>query len=210
MAVNDFNNQPTNLNFNAARLNDRAIDELIGLCKGVIADNVVTQSEAEFLQQWISDNRQVSDAWPANMIYKRVREMLQDGVLDSAEQKELLELLKDLTGGEHKAGSPSLSSSLPLCDPPPAISFAGETFCLTGKFVSGSRQKCEEAVTSRGGKTTKSPTKSTRYLIIGEVGSRDWIHSTHGRKIEKAIDLRSEGHDISIVSESHWLNSVTG
>ena len=47
----DSQSQPLNRRYNAARLSDRAIDELIGLSRGVIADGVVTQEEAEFLAQ---------------------------------------------------------------------------------------------------------------------------------------------------------------
>jgi hypothetical protein len=49
-------------------------------------------------------------------------------------------------------------------------------------------------------------TKDLNYLVIGEVGSRDWIHSTHGRKIEKAIDYNDRGCRIAIVTEQHWHN----
>lgn len=204
----DIDAQPLNRNFNAARLNDRVIDELIGLCKGVIADGVVSQPEAEFLQQWLRDNRQVSDTWPANMLYRRIGEFLADDVLDPEEQAELLTLLQDLTGGGHQAGAPSLASSLPLCDPPPALAFEGRVFCLTGKFVSGSRANMVALVESVGGAATSSPTKKVDYLVIGEVGSRDWIHSTHGRKIEKAMHLRDGGHGIAILSEEYLMDCL--
>ena len=45
----DKNGQPINKEFGAARLNDQGIDELIGLCKGILCDGSVVQGEAEFL-----------------------------------------------------------------------------------------------------------------------------------------------------------------
>jgi hypothetical protein len=48
------------------------------------------------------------------------------------------------------------------------------------------------------------------YLVIGEIGSRDWIHSTHGRKIEKAIDYSGRGCHIAIVAEQHWHGYLIG
>jgi hypothetical protein len=45
--------------------------------------------------------------------------------------------------------------------------------------------------------------------VIGEIGSRDWIHSTHGRKIEKAMDYNGRGCRIAIVGEQHWHGYLT-
>jgi hypothetical protein len=46
------------------------------------------------------------------------------------------------------------------------------------------------------------------YLIIGEIGSRDWIHSTHGRKIEKALEHNAGGARIAIIGEQHWFEQL--
>jgi hypothetical protein len=43
------------------------------------------------------------------------------------------------------------------------------------------------------------------YLVIGDIGNENWAHSTHGRKIEKAIAYNFSGCRIAIVSEEHWL-----
>jgi hypothetical protein len=46
-------------------------------------------------------------------------------------------------------------------------------------------------------------------LVIGEIGSQDWLHSTHGRKIEKAIEYNDTGAKIAIVPEKHWYECVS-
>ena len=202
----DPHGQPLVRRFSAARLNDRTIDELIGLSRGFLADGEINQSEAEFLLGWLEGNRQFCDQWPFNVLYQRVREMLADGILDHEEQSELIDLLMDLTG----CGQPvdkkvhSDSTSLPLCDPPPEIKFLEKVFCFTGKFIYGTRKECQGEVLSRGASIASSPTLKTQYLVIGQVGSTDWIHSTFGRKIEKAMDLREKGSGIGIVSEELW------
>ncbi|MCZ6503034.1 MAG: NAD-dependent DNA ligase, partial [Gammaproteobacteria bacterium] len=83
---------------NAGRVQDRLIDELIGISRGVIADGVVDEKEAIFIGQWIENHREIADSWPVNVLYVRLTEMLKDGVLSEDEQKELLETLRDLTG----------------------------------------------------------------------------------------------------------------
>jgi len=204
----DDDNQPIIKTFNAARLSDRKIDELIGLCKGVLSDGAVSEGEAIFLQQWLSTNKEISNLWPANIIYNRINEMLTDNILDPDEEKELLELLLEVTGGPTLNETiSSMSSTLPISTPDPLISYEKTVFCLTGKFITGSRKQCENIIKSRGGNTCSSPTKKTNYVVIGLIGSSDWIHSTHGRKIEKAVDLRDKGHDIHIITEELWANN---
>jgi hypothetical protein len=40
--------------------------------------------------------------------------------------------------------------------------------------------------------------------VIGVFASRDWYHTNYGRKIERAVELRAEGHPITNLSEEHW------
>jgi len=74
------------------------IDELIGVCRGVIADGIVDEREAIFIGQWIENHRDIADRWPVNILYARLTEMLKDGVLNRAEQEELLATLREITG----------------------------------------------------------------------------------------------------------------
>ena len=190
------------------RIQDRLIDELIGVCRGVIADGIVDEKEAIFLGQWIENHREIADRWPVNILYARVTEMLKDGILTVAEESELLMTLRDITGESSLFAEPNRSTTLPLDSPRPDIQFQGQTFCLTGRFVFGSTVDCEEVIAELGGKLTEAPTKSTDYLVIGEMCSPDWIHTTFGRSIEHAVELREQGTPIAIVSEEHWVNSL--
>ena len=201
MNSDDFNK------YNGARLNDRKIDELIGLCKGIIADGAIAEAEAEFLQQWLLNNKEVKDHWPANVIYSRIARMLLDNKMDDEEERELLVTLLDVTGGPTiQKNINSMSSTLPLCNPAPTVIFENRLFCMTGKFLVGTRAQVEATIESLGGMTTSNPTMKTHYLVIGSVGSADWVHSTHGRKIEEAIKYREKGKPISIISEEHWCS----
>ena len=149
----DGDGQPLSRRFNAARLSDRALDELIGLCRGVKIDGAVSTTEAEFLRKWIECNREHAGHWPANVLYARLTEMLVDQVLDHGEEHELLALLHDIVGGDLQVVErvASYSSTLPLNTPPPVISFRGQRFCMTGKFVFGTRKQCEAAILQLGG-----------------------------------------------------------
>lgn len=188
----------------AAAVRDRQVDELIGLVKGVLADGHVAEGEARFLLDWLTTNVDARDTWPASALYPRLARALSDDRLDADEESELLALLAQTVGGNAPArGEASMATALPLDDPPPEVVFAGRTYAFTGKFYAGTRDWCELQVTQRGG-AIASVSKKLDYLVIGEIGSRDWIHSTHGRKIEKAVELRNGGARLAIVSERHW------
>ena len=191
----------------SVRIQDRLIDELIGISRGVIADGVVDEREAIFLGQWIEQHREVAGKWPVNVLYARLTEMLKDGILSRPEQRELLTTLRDITGGD-TAYDQQKSTTLPLDRPAPPIVFEGSVFCLTGRFVFGSLLECEETIAELGGIVVQNPTAETDYLVIGELGSPDWIHATFGRSIERAVELQQSGHRPKIVSEEHWVNQL--
>jgi NAD-dependent DNA ligase len=190
------------------RTQDRLIDELIGICRGVIADDVVDESEVIFLGQWIENHRHIATLWPVNVLYARITEMLLDGVLTTTEQRELLITLKELTGESSTFQQPNRSTLLPIDKPAHAIVYADKSFCLTGRFVFASIMECEETIAEMGGAIDETPKPETNYLVIGEMCSPDWVHTTFGRSIEKAVELRAQGHAIQIVSEEHWVNSL--
>lgn len=190
-----------------ARRADRAVDELVGLCRGLLADGHVNQQEAEFLKGWIERNADFVGMYPFDRLYRQLTEIMRDGFLDHDESADLMDTLVRFVGGEtHDAAAEtaSLSTALPLDDPEPVIVYPGSLFVVTGTFSFGVRSAVCQEIESRGGLSGSSPTKKTRYLIIGDLGSRDWKHSNCGRKIEKAIQLRDEGCPLAIVSERHW------
>lgn len=189
---------------------DRQIDELIGIVKGVMADGMVTQGEVEFLLRWMETNRQAANLWPAKALYPRLAQAAAKGVMTLHEEGEMLDLLMKTVGGNTgpQTGFASNSAKLPLTEPAAPLSFEGRAFCFTGAFHSGTRDWCHSQVTSRGGRSMGNITKKLDYLVIGDIGNESWAHSTHGRKIEKAIEYNSAGCRIAIVSEEHWYSHL--
>jgi hypothetical protein len=62
------------------RLDDRQINELIGLAHGIIADGRTNQAEAEYLQEWLAANGHVTENPLINTLLHRVSLYLKDGV----------------------------------------------------------------------------------------------------------------------------------
>ena len=201
----DGQGQPLNRFYNRKRRCDRTLDELLGLAKGMAADGVINLMEADFLKKWLMRNHQHNDTWPVNFIYNRLDEFLADGLLDASEQKELLDLLTEFTGQIEPAEQlDNMATTLPLDRPAPLIVFPDKAFCFTGKMVCGTRDECQSVVIEKGGKITKTPSRKTDFLVIGTLGSEDWAHTSYGRKIEYAVELKQKGVDLHIVSEDHW------
>ncbi|WP_447639547.1 BRCT domain-containing protein [Pandoraea norimbergensis] len=210
MSAYDSQGQPLNRAFRSQAVAERKVDELIGIVKGVIADGELSQSEAEFVLRWLDSNRDVASQWPASALYPRLADALSDGHLDSNEESELLGLMLSTVGGNSSQdiGESSNSTSLPVTTPAPTVEFEGRSFCFTGKFYSGTRDWCHGQVSARGGVPADGITKKLNYLVIGEIGSRDWLHSTYGTKIKKAVEYAQTGVPLVIVTEEHWANHI--
>lgn len=194
--------------FNAAMREGRNIDELIGICKGIVCDGAILNEEADFLLQWLDKNREIAEEWPASALYDRVKRALFDGVIDEDEEKELLETLLQASGVTFDPGAPaSLSTGLAFDDPMPDLHLRGH-YCFTGRFATGTRAEVEKEAIKRGATILKNITRKLNYLVIGVAGSRDWLHSTHGTKIQGAIECKSRGMPIAIVSERHWAEQI--
>lgn len=202
----DDQNQLVSRAIRAKDTSDRKVDELIGICRGIMADGNINKKEAEYLLSWVESNREFAQSYPFNIIYTRVSSMLSDNVFDDEEKQELLEIMVKLTGGEIIGDdTESMSSTLPLCVPFPTIVFSGSSFVFTGIFTTGARKILEELVKELGGIIHDIVKKDTDYLVIGDIGSKDWAHSSYGRKIEKAVEYRDNKETgISIICESHW------
>lgn len=190
--------------FRAEAIKARTMDELIGLCRGVVADGEVNQKEAEFVLNWLESNTSVAEEFPANVLYPRLMEMLVDGHLDEDESKELLDLLQQMTGEQGQCGSMPLSTCIAFDSPLPNLTFQGQAFCFTGKFSFGQKADVIERTEHLGGAIASSVVKRGCVLVVGCMGSQAWLHSTHGRKILKAVDDRDAGAPICIVPEKHW------
>jgi hypothetical protein len=190
----------------------REMDELIGICKGIAADNVVIEKEARYLHQWLRRNSDIASVWPARELAARLARILWDGVVSPDEAEELRLFLQLATGEteerkeliEQSSIKSNLATLLPFDSPAPEVEFTEREFCFTGKFLSGTRRWCFTEVEKRGGIARDRP-NACHYLVLGELGSRDWAHSSHGRKIEAAMERKQKNvHWPQIVSEQHW------
>lgn len=189
------------------RISSRQIDELIGLARGIAADGEINTSEVVFLQRWLAGNADITNQPVVRTLYQRVNEILHDGIVDEDEKADLLDTLNRFSSRDFELGEVLKSTTLPLCSPAPALTFASQSYCFTGTFTFGNRKACEEAVTFKGAQTGPLSAK-TNVLVIGLYATDSWKHSSFGTKILKAVDYRESGKPIRIVSEEHWTRHL--
>lgn len=197
------------LRYRLPQWRDRAMNELLGICKAIICDQQVSDAEAVMLADWLQANPQIATEWPASVLSKRLARIFEDGSIDHEERADLEELLRQTVGEKRDATDAMVRSTLLACDDPaPFIEYTGRVFVCTGKFVAGTRKAVEALIQEQGGATEPALTRRTNYLVIGALASEAWVMSTHGRKIEEAVALRGSGHPVAIVSEEHWSTSL--
>jgi hypothetical protein len=206
-ALIDADGQPSPA-LNRARRIQRTLTELLGLCKGVLLDGVIADSELVALDEWLAANGEVAQQWPADVLYQRLRKVFDDGVIDPEERAHFKELLEQCVGPAAGDQLVDAATRLPLDQPPPEVVFGERAFSFTGKFVWGPRPHLVRAVEERGGTFHASPKKDTDYLVIGTVASRDWAQPGFGRKIETVVSGRAKGWKCRIVGEEHWVGAL--
>lgn len=192
---------------NADRLRLRQVDELVGMAKAIIADNILNDAELAYLVRWLVANREITNDPVVAILYRRIEAMLSDHVFDDDERAELLDTLKAFGSESMELGEVMKSTSIPFSTPAPELTFPGVRYCFTGTFKHGTRSECEAAVMDRGA-LAGSLTKSTDALVVGHYATESWLHSSYGRKIMKATDMIGDGHPILIVSEDHWASHL--
>lgn len=201
--------------FHQARIDRRSADALVGLAAGIAADGRINQQEAEFLENWIASNFAHLGDPVINLLYRRLSDMLADGVLDAEEAAELLTTLRNFAGlstarPRASANAYAPPTDLPFCRPAPELQWNGRLFVFTGVMAYGPRKDCEALVIDRGGQIGARVSKKIHYLVVGAIGNEQWLHSTYGTKIKKAVELREAGAPLAIVSEEHWQKAIFG
>jgi NAD-dependent DNA ligase len=184
------------------------MDQLIGMCNMILADGAVDDAEAKLLLNWMEANIYAAQDWPGNVLYERIVRAMVDDVIDPDEERELLEVIQQIAGSFPTQQSPPVSGAIPFDDPSPSIAYEGASFVVTGQFVFGTRRVVTGAIEKRGGTVKPACSKKVNYLLVGTIGSEEWLHSTHGTKIVKAVELKRAGSPIAIVREESWVHTL--
>jgi hypothetical protein len=181
---------------------------LLGILKGITADQDINEAEVIFLSKWLIANEDIAEVWPVPNITAKIIEILEDGIITKDECSELYQLVNQVTGNDFNETGDASDNPTQLFDTVETITHTDYGFCFTGKFRSGTRNEIEAKASSLGAIVKKTPTISTLYVVVGSLSSRDWAYSSHGRKIELAKSMQAKGHNIFIISEDQWMAAI--
>lgn len=193
-----------------ARANEfkTSLGALVGIAQGILCDRQLNDDEIRFLEDWLKHNEAVSTAWPGDVIFSRIKQVLADGTITSDEREYMLDTLNQLIGGTLDDLATKKHVTELAFDDVQKIKFPQSLFCLTGDFVFAPKERCAAEIKQRGGVVGNSVTKKLGYLVVGGLGSSEWKHGSFGTKIETAIRYKREGVPILIVHEDVWANSL--
>jgi NAD-dependent DNA ligase len=188
----------------------KSLNTLMGIVSGIVCDGHLHDGEIQYLSTWLKDNEDISPIYPANVISRRLTEVLQDGVITLEEKNHLIKELTALSGTDFANTGSALPDQISsVFDDDPHIIFKDNVFVLTGEFLYGTRPKCEDAIAKRGGINKTTVTQKTNYLVVGSMASPDWIVANFGRKIQTAAEMSKSGEfEIAIVREADWAMSL--
>jgi hypothetical protein len=148
--------------------------------------------------------------YPDGLVFKALKKRLTDWFgtprqKTSYQDKEIEELRNTEYGFD-----PSMGGIVTLSPPrdieydnPTIIVIKNRTFCFTGRFKFGSRKKCEEAITQRGGYCKNGMSAAVDYLVISSGEDNVNAYSSKVRDFDR---LRFNGHTPQIITEEKWAN----
>jgi len=189
------------------------LQRLHGMLGGIVADGSISKSELESLGNWLDEHQHLKSLYPFDEIEGVITHVLRDGKIDKHEHEELLRFFVEfLSHAGHRTlelpisdESNFVSGVCALC---PDIVFAERHFCFTGRSERFSRSQLVDLIVDLGGRFSKDVTQDLDYLIIGAEGNECWAYACYGRKVEKAVKYRRDGHRMLIVHEHDFWDSV--
>ena len=189
-----------------ARRSAKGLQSLHWIVSGLVCDGHLSDEEILYLKTWMNENEDLAEVYPANIVFRRVREVLLDNIITEEERQHLTKEMQVLTGNNFFDTGAALPEHIAsVFDDDPHVIVEGNLFVFTGNFLWGTRKECIREVEKRGGIAKDHLTNDTNYLVIGTMASPDWIVANFGRKIQKAAEMVQSGeHEISIIREVDW------
>lgn len=189
-------------------------NRLLGFCAGVACDGVITINEVRSLLDRLSAPSDLQEDLRVMALKRICAEALEDDLVDSDEEREIADWIARLVGDSYSDTGLTTFGSSPVLDDNVEFDLSNlhrdEVFVLTGNFEACSRADFAEALNARGLNQARSVSKKVSYVIVGNEAARDWRLASMGTKMQRAFQLKSQGHPIKIVSESKFRKLFEG
>ncbi len=191
------------------------LQQLQGICHGILADGVVKEIEVIELNKWLEKHDDLKSYYPYDEIYSIVTDVLSDGKIDKDEQLMLKAVFSQFCDIKNVETKMEIMDEIQeaydfkgVCAVAPELIFVNHQFCFTGKSGRAERNEIKEVIQQHGGKYINGVSGKTNYLIVGDEGNTCWSYACYGRKVEKAMKLRIGGQPIQIVHENDFWDKI--
>ena len=190
----------------------QSLGELLGLARGMLADQELSNTEIEFLQAWLSEHAEVTRNFPGSVVQTRIEEVLEDGIITEEERSHLVQTLQQLIDDKLEQLAEQVDITELWFDEAGEIDFDRSRFCLTGNFIYGPIRVCSMAIEQRGGEVSTSLAEgafdSPLFLVVGALGVDEWREGGLGRQIETAMRMSAIGAPVKIIPEDSWVSQL--
>ena len=170
------------------------IQVLQGIIKAITADNKVTLEELTNLKRWMMRNTSLRGSYPYDKILKITNVRLNQGFITFEEQEDISNQFKELI--------------TPIKNTNESFTLKNKTFCLSGEFKHGNKEKITYLLEKEGAISKSSVSGKVDYLFVGDLGSPAWKYGNIGGKIVKAQKLQDNGGKIKIISEKNLFKII--
>ncbi len=173
-------------------------ESLLGYIRGILADDVVQEKEIESMIAFMEKNPDLKKGYPGDIIFETCCKFLRNDMQGMS----IVTFFKEITSDNIED-----SARFPIDKEVNEIFFENKKFCFTGIFQIGTRALCHKIIETLGGVTSSTVTTDIDYLIIGHYSSPDWVNTSSGRKIEKAMSLKKTT-GLKIIGEAFWAEEL--
>jgi hypothetical protein len=190
------------------------LQTLQGICHGILADGIINDKEIYDLDIWLENNEHLNTYYPYDEIRSLILSIVKDHKIDEEEKlmlkayfNQFVKLYNKETSEQIKEDTLNLTIT-GICTSEPNITIENKTFCITGILTRANREELKKDIINFGGKVTDNVSLKTDYLIVGDNGNPAWAYSCYGRKVEKALSLRKDGHNIMLIHEYDFFDFI--
>ncbi len=167
------------------------IQILQGIIGGMSYDDTISEVELTKLEKWLADHDYLTGVYPYDKIVNTIQDVVSDGIISETERRILLKAFKEIS--DPMCVHNTMGNDMTLTN---------KTFCLTGEFVSASKEELAKKLKAKGAIEKCGVSEKLDYLFVGGMGSNLWKFGKIGGNIAKALELQEKGGKVQIVAEA--------
>lgn len=192
-----------------------SLQQLQGLCHGILADGHVNEAELAGLRTWMREHFYLARLYPFDEIHSILHFIMENGRAGDDELLMLKAIFLQYANIRVETVRASLVEEVGhtyqikgFCAVAPEVVFEGRRFCFTGESGRATRSQLQSYISQMGGIPQNNVTKDLDFLIVGDAGSEAWAFSCYGRKVEKALEYRQAGCTLVVVQERDFWGAA--